>query len=145
LFLVGCAVFFLDGCAVVPKIVLEHADARARDNDFPRALKLYDEVAARKDSTAKEKLQALLDGADVCDRMKDDAGAQQRLERGILLEWPGLTERAMFYLAEHIRGADRPRAMNLYYRAASRAEQNGRGFPYKTAMDRIIQLSASSP
>jgi hypothetical protein len=138
-------VLFLVACAAAPKIVLEHADARARDNDLGRALALYDQVAGRKDSTVKEKLQALLDGADVCDRLKDDPGAQKRLEKGILLEEPGLTERAMFYLAEHIRGSDRARAMNLYYRAASRAEQNGRGFPYKTAMDRIMQLSASSP
>ncbi len=138
-------VLFLLGCVVAPQLVLERADARAREDDLPRALKLYDQVATRKDSTVKQKLQALLDGADVCDRMHDDGGAQSRLEKGILLESPGLTERAMFFLAEHIRASDRARAMNLYYRAASRAEQNGRGFPYKTAMDRIIQLSASSP
>ena len=51
----------------------------------------------------------------------------------------------MFYLAEHVRGDDRARSLNLYYRAAAIAERNGGGFPYKIAMDRIMQLSVSPP
>src|SRR5579859_4608734 len=135
----------LVACATVPKLVLEKADARARGNDLHGALELYDRVAARKDAKTAEQLQALLDGADVCDRLEDFDGARARLERGITLEAPGLTEKAMFYLAEHLRKSDRPRAMNLYYRAAAIAERNGGGFPYKIAMDRIMQLSLSSP
>jgi hypothetical protein len=137
--------FLLVACAVAPKLVLERADARARANDLRGALELYDKVAARKDAKVAEKLQGLLDGADVCDRLQDDGGARARLERAINMEAPGLTEKAMFYLAEHIRRSDRPRAMNLYYRAAAIAERNGGGFPYKVAMDRIMQLSLSSP
>jgi hypothetical protein len=135
----------LAGCAAAPKMVLERADERARAQDFSGALKLYDQVAARKDARVPEKAQALLDGAEVCDHLKDDAGARARLERAMSLEAPGLTEKAMFYLAEHVKASDRPRAMNLYYRAAALAEKNGGGFPYKVAMDRIMQLSVSSP
>jgi len=135
----------LAGCVIAPQLVLERADARARNDDLAGALKLYDQVAARNDASVKNKLQALIDGAEMCDRLKDDGGARSRLERAILLEAPGLTEKAMFYLAEHIRANDRARALNLYYRAASIAERNGGGFPYKIAMDRIMQLSMSSP
>jgi hypothetical protein len=135
----------LCACAVAPKLMLERADARARASDLHGALQLYDRVAARKDAKVAEKLQALLDGGDVCDRLDDGAGASARLERAITLEAPGLTEKAMFYLAEHIRKSDRPRALNLYYRAAAIAERSGGGFPYKIAMDRIMQLSLSSP
>jgi hypothetical protein len=142
---VRLALLFLCGCAAAPKIVLERADARARNNDLAGALKLYDQVAARKDARVADQLQALLDGADVCDRLEDPAGARKRLERGVTLEARGLTEKAMFYLAEHVQQGDRPRALNLYYRAAAIAERNGGGFPYKIAMDRIMQLSLNSP
>jgi hypothetical protein len=139
------AVLLITSCAAAPKLMLERADARARAQDFAGALKLYDQVAARKDAKPAEKVQALLDGAEVSDHLKDDAGARARLERAMTLEVPGLTEKAMFYLAEHVKTNDRPRAMNLYYRAAALAEKNGGGFPYKIAMDRIMQLSVSSP
>jgi hypothetical protein len=139
------ALVFGGGCAVAPKIVLERADRKARDNDLHGALVLYDGVAARKDSKPPEKLQALLDAADVCDRLEDFGGARSRLERAVTVEAPGLTEKAMFYLAEHVQKSDRPRALNLYYRAAAIAERHGGGFPYKIAMDRIMQFSVSSP
>jgi hypothetical protein len=135
----------LAGCAVAPRIALERADARARNADLHGALALYDQVVGRKDARAGDRLQALLDGADVCDRLSDPAGARARLERAILVDAPGLTEKAMFYLAEHIRGEDRARSLNLYYRAAAIAERNGGGFPYKAAMDRIVQFSMMSP
>ncbi len=138
-------VLLLAGCAVTPRLVLERADARARDNDLAGARKLYDQVTARKDSSVGDKLQALIDAADVSDRLNDADGARARLEHGILMEAPGLTEKALFYLAEHIRATDRARSLNLYYRAAAMAERNGGGFPYKIAMDRIMQISASSP
>jgi hypothetical protein len=138
------ALIFL-GCATAPPLILEKADKRARENDLPGALKLYDRVAARKDARPRDQVQALLDGADVCDRMGDSNGARTRLERGMAIEAPGLTEKAMYYLAEHIRMSDRARALNLYYRAAASAERHGGGFPYKSAMDRIMQLSLSSP
>jgi hypothetical protein len=131
-------------CATAPKLQLERADKLARDGELPRALLVYDRVVGRKDASVAEKLQGLLDGADVCDRLNDPDGARARLERGIALEAPGLTEKALYYLAEHTRAADRARALNLYYRAAAMAERNGRGFPYKAAMDRIIQMSMSS-
>jgi hypothetical protein len=131
------------GCATTPKLVLERADRHAREDDLAGALQLYDRVAARKDSRAQDQLQALLDGAEVCDRMKNPEGARARLERGITIDAPGLTEKAMYYLAEHVKDSDHARALNLYYRAAAGAERNGRGFPYKAAMDRIIQLGMS--
>jgi hypothetical protein len=133
---------WLAGCAA-PKLMLEQADKRARENDLHGALKLYDRVAARKDARPRDQVQALLDGADVCDRLEDSGCARKRLERAITIDALGLTEKAMFYLAEHLRRSDRPRAMNLYYRAAALAERNGRGFPYKIAMDRIMELSVS--
>jgi len=141
-------VFFflwLAGCAAAPKLMLERADARARAEDLRGALKLYDQVAARKDARAADKLQALIDGADVCDRLQDPGAARERLEKAITLEAPGRTEKAMYYLAEHLKRLDRARALNLYYRAAAIAERNGGGFPYKIAMDRIMELSVSSP
>jgi len=130
-------------CAGTPKLQLERADKLARDGQLAHALVAYDRVAARKDASVAEKLQGLLDGADVCDRLNDADGARARLERGVALESPGLTEKALYYLAEHTRAADRARALNLYYRAAAMAERNGRSFPYKAAMDRIIQMSMS--
>jgi hypothetical protein len=135
----------LSACAVAPKIVLERADARARNEDLHGALQLYDQVVARKDARVADRVQALLDGADVCDRLHDGVAARARLERAIQLEAPGLTEKAMFYLAEHLRAEDRARALNLYYRAAAVAERNGGGFPYKIAMERIMQLSMMGP
>ena len=57
---------------------------------------------------------------------------------------PGLVEPALFELAERVRNEDRARALSLYYRAAGGAEKyrNG-GWPYKAAMDRILQISMS--
>src|SRR5262245_18852568 len=110
---VKLALLLLCGCATAPKLLLERADARARNHDLPGALKLYDRVAARKDARTADQLQALLDGADVFDRLEDGAGARKRLERAITLEAPGLTEKAMFYLGEHVQKSDRPRALNL--------------------------------
>jgi hypothetical protein len=141
--LVVCLVLLVAACAG-PKLQLERADKLAREGELQRALQLYDRVAARKDAPVAAKLQGLLDGADVCDRLNDPDGARARLERGITMESPGLTEKALYYLAEHTRADDRARALNLYYRAAAMAERDGRGFPYKAAMDRIIQMSMSS-
>jgi hypothetical protein len=56
----------------------------------------------------------------------------------------GVIEPIEYELAEKLRERDRARAMSLYYRAAAGAEKNrSGGFPYRAAMDRILQLSMS--
>jgi hypothetical protein len=55
-----------------------------------------------------------------------------------------LIEPVEFELAERLRDRDRARALSLYYRAAGGAEKHrAGGFPYRAAMDRILQLSMS--
>ena len=57
---------------------------------------------------------------------------------------PGLVEPAQFELAERLRNNDRGRALSLYYRAAGGADKyRNRAWPYKAAMDRILQISMS--
>ena len=138
-------VLILAACAAAPAVVIKRADERAQKDDLKGALVLYDQVARRKDTAPHDRAQALLDGAQLADRLHDPEGARTRLERASQIDTPGLTEEALFYLAEHLRGSDHARALNLYYRAAAIAQRNGGGFPYKIAMDRIMLLSVGSP
>jgi hypothetical protein len=57
---------------------------------------------------------------------------------------PGVIEPIQYELAERLRDRDRARAVSLYYRAAAGAEKHrAGGFPYRAAMDRLLQLSMS--
>jgi hypothetical protein len=104
----------------------------------------YDAIAQRKDATPAEKVRALVGAALASDRMEDAAGARDRLERAITIDVPGVTEAALYYLAEHVKVTDRPRALNLYYRAAAGAQANlDKAFPYQAATQRLLELSLS--
>jgi len=108
------------------------------------ARRAYDAIAQRKDAAPAEKVRALIGGALASDHLEDPAGARERLERAILVEVPGVTESALYYLGEHLRAIDRPRALNLYYRAAAGAQANlDKAFPYQAATQRILELSLS--
>jgi hypothetical protein len=132
------------GCAGTPRVALERAQADAQAGRAAVALRRFDAVAARKDAGDAERIEALLGAARACDAVKDDACARARLERAVAHDVPGLVEPALFELAERVVNEDRGRALSLYYRAAGGAEKyrNG-GWPYKAAMDRILQISMS--
>jgi hypothetical protein len=139
-------VFWLVGCTPAPRVALERAQARLAKGGVRDAVRELDAIAARRDATPAERTEALTTAALASDRLGDAAGARRRLERAIEHEVPGVTESALFYLAERLRVEDRGRALNLYYRAAAGAEKHrSGGFPYQAAMDRILQLSVSSP
>jgi hypothetical protein len=132
----------LVACVVTPRAALERARRELADGRPQRALAAYDEVAARPRVTDEERLAALMGAAHACDRLNDPAAARLRLERAIERDLPGKIETVEFELAERLRDYDPSRALGLYYRAASGAEKNLNGaFPYRAAMDRIMQLS----
>jgi tetratricopeptide (TPR) repeat protein len=141
--LVVCAAVALVACAT-PKAALERAQSDAQAGRARQALRRFDAVAARKDASEADKVAALLGAAHACDALHDDACARARLERAIEHDVPGVVEPALFELAERLRTSDRDRAVTLYYRAAGGAEKyRNRGWPYKEAMDRIVQISLS--
>ena len=134
----------LVGCAGTPKVALARAQAEARAGRAAVALRRFDELAARKDAGDAERIEALLGSARACDALQDEACARARLERAVADDVPGLVEPALFELAERLRNEDRGRALSLYYRAAGGAEKYRHGaWPYKAAMDRILQISMS--
>jgi len=135
---------FAVACAGTPRVALERAKEDARAGRAAVALRRFDAVAARKDAGDAERIDALLGAARACDALNDDACARARLERAIAHDVPGLVEPALFELAERLRNDDHGRAMSLYYRAAGGAQKyrNG-GWPYKAAMDRIVEISMS--
>ena len=134
---------FVAGCAT-PKVALERAQADAQAGRAQVALRHFDAVAARKDAVAAERTEALLGASRACDALHDEACARPRLERAVADDVPGLVEPALFELAERVRNEDRGRALSLYYRAAGGAEKYRHGaWPYKAAMDRILQISMS--
>src|SRR5207248_1827207 len=83
--------------------------------------------AALADASETERVQALTAAARACDKLDDADGARDRLERAVAHEVPGVTEPAMFELAERLRERDRARALSLYYRAAAGAEKHRAG------------------
>lgn len=130
-------------CAT-PRAALEAAQEDARAGHAAVALRKFDAVAARKDAGDAEKIEALVAAAHACDALKDEACARARLERAVARDVPGLVEPAEFELAERLRNDDRGRALSLYYRAAGGADKyRNRAWPYKAAMDRILQISMS--
>jgi lipopolysaccharide biosynthesis regulator YciM len=130
------------GCAASARVALERAQAEAQAGRSARALQKFDAVAARKDASDAERVEALLGATHACDALKDEACARARLERAVEKDAPGVVEPALFELAERVRNEDRARALSLYYRAAGGAEKHrGRAWPYKAAMDRILQIS----
>jgi hypothetical protein len=134
----------LFSCAAAPKVALERARTDAQAGRFAVALQRFDAVAARKDASDAERIDALMGAARACDALHDDACARTRLERAVERDVPGLVEPALFELAERLRTEDRGRALSLYYRAAGGADKyRARGWPYKAAMDRILQISMS--
>jgi hypothetical protein len=141
--LVCVAAALVAGCAT-PKAALERAEAEAQAGRTRQALRHFDAVAARKDAGGAERIAALVGAAHACDALRDDACARTRLERAVVYDVPGAVEPALFELAERLRVDDRDRALTLYYRAAGGAQKyrNG-GWPYKAAMDRIVQISLS--
>jgi hypothetical protein len=136
-------VLAVSGCPAA-RMNLQGAEAQLHAGAFKRALAEYDAIAAHPAATPAERVQALTGAALACDKLGDTIGARERLERAIVPEVPGASEPAMYYLADHLRATDRGRALNLYYRAAAGSEKHRHGgFPYRAAMDRIVQLSMS--
>jgi hypothetical protein len=134
----------LAGCAVTPRVAIEHAAAAANEGKARAALEQYDTIAARRDVSDGERIEALVGAAHACDQLGDGECARQRLERAVDRDVPGLVEPVEFELAERLRERDPGRALSLYYRAAGGAEKHrAGGFPYRAAMDRILQLSMS--
>ena len=123
---------------------LLRADRQFSDGSWQAARNAYDRLAARADVTPETRAQALTGSAQASVKLGDLPGARDRLERAIVPDLPGITEPALFYLAELLREVDHARALNLYYRAAAGAEKHRGGhFPYRAAMDRILELSMS--
>jgi hypothetical protein len=142
--LVLSALLAVAACAGTPRAALDRAQAEAQAGHAAVALRRFDAVAARKDAGDAERIEALLGAAHACDALHDEACARQRLERAVARDTPGLVEPAQFELAERLRNDDRGRALSLYYRAAGGAEKyRNRAWPYKAAMDRILQISMS--
>jgi hypothetical protein len=136
------------GCAgrakLTPIAEIERADRVGRGGTWQAALAALDHVAARTDASTADRVRALTGAAHACDQLGDPDGARRRLEQAITPEIPGVTEPAMYELAEHLRESDRARALSFYYRAAAGAEKHrAGGFPYRAAMDRILQISLS--
>lgn len=134
----------LCGACATPRAALERAQDDAQAGRAAAALRRFDAVAARKDAGDADRIAALMGAARACDALHDEACARARLERAVAHDVPGLVEPALFELAERLRNEDRGRAMSLYYRAAGGAQKyrNG-GWPYKAAMDRIVEISLS--
>ena len=132
------------GCAGTPRVALDRAQAEAQAGHAAVALRRFDAVAARKDVGDAERIEALIGASHACDTLHDEACARARLERAVERDVPGVVEPALFELAERVRNEDHGRAMSLYYRAAGGAQKyrNG-GWPYKAAMDRIVEISMS--
>jgi hypothetical protein len=130
------------GCAGTARQAIDRAAADAHAGHARAALARFDAVAARADASDGERLEALVGAAHACDTLGDDSGARARLERAIERDVPGAVEPVEYELAERLREQDRARALGLYYRAAAGAERNrAGGFPYRAAMDRILQMS----
>jgi hypothetical protein len=130
-------------CGPPPRpIDLAEAQRRLERGEWRGAVEDFDVIAARPGATPAEKVRAWIGAALACERLPDERGARARLERAVAAEVPGESEPAMYYLADRLRTEDRARALNLYYRAAAGAEKHrSGGFPYRAAMDRILQLS----
>jgi hypothetical protein len=129
-------------CAGTPRVALERARHKLASGQPRQALEAYDEIAARARVSDEERLEALLGAAHACDRLNDPEAARARLEQAIERDLPGKIEAVEFELAERLRDHDRAHALSLYYRAAAGAEKHlGGAFPYRAAMDRIMQLS----
>lgn len=134
----------LVGCAPAPKVALERARGELREGGARGALKRFDAIAARRDVSDGERTEALMGAAHACDALGDAAGAEARLQRAVDADVPGVVEPAEFELAERLRDRDHGRALALYYRAASGAERyRNKAWPYRAAMDRIVQISMS--
>jgi hypothetical protein len=132
----------LPGCAGSARERLERAERRLRAGRVVDALATYDELATQAKLAPTDRTEALIGAAQACQRLGDPDGARARLERAVTLDVPGAVEPALFYLAERLAATDHARALNLYYRAAAGAEKHrDRRFPYRAAMDRIVQLS----
>ncbi len=141
--MISAALVALVGCATgPPHALLQAADRTMASGNSRRALEQYDAIADSPKASPQERVTALVGAARACDLLQDRAGAIDRLERATEQDVPGATEPAYFFLAEHVRDADRPRALNLYYRAAAGAEKNRfHKWPYQAAMDRIVEMS----
>ena len=130
------------GCAGTPRQALDRAAVDAGAGRSAQALQRFDRIAARKDASEADRLAALVGAAHACDALGDADGARQRLERAVEHDVPGAVEPVEYELAERLRPIDHARALSLYYRAAAGAEKHRLGgFPYRAAMDRILQMS----
>jgi len=121
--------------------LLTDGKVRLAQHDLGAATRRFDEAAAKTRSPA-QRVEALTLAADTCEQGGDVAGARRRLEAAITPDIPGSSEPALYALARLLETSDRPRALNLYYRAASGAERHrARGFPYHEATTRLLVLS----
>jgi hypothetical protein len=132
------------GACASPKKALERADRLVQKGDLRAALAAFDAVAGRRDATDAERVLALAGAAHACDDLGNQELALALLERAVEHDVPGVIEPIEYELAERLRDRDRARAVSLYYRAAAGAEKHrAGGFPYRAAMDRLLQLSMS--
>jgi hypothetical protein len=126
--------------------LLTRAESRLSAGQSRAALSDFDHVARARAATPAERVAALTGGALAAEKLGDAPGARRRLERAVELDVAGASEPALFYLAERLRAENRGRALNLYYRAAAGAEKHrGSTFPYREAMERIVQMSMTGP
>jgi len=120
------------------------ADGKTRltEHDLVAAIRRFDEAAAKAKREPALRIEALTLAAVAAEERGDLDGARRRLEAAIAPDLPGANEPALYRLARLLETADRPRALNLYYRAASGAERHrARGYPYHEATTRILVLS----
>ncbi len=132
------------GC-FAPAVTLNHAQEASVRGDFRRAESLYDRVAAHGGVSPAERSRARLDGGRAALKLGDRAGAEQRLDAAAQLDVGGVSEIALFELAELVRAHDRARAQQLYYRAAAAAERRDQSYPYREAMARLLEMSLANP
>ncbi len=134
--------FVLAACPPPRALELAQAEARLEHGDWRGAEHAFDEISARPTASARERVRAWTGAGVAADKLGDGHGACARFSLAAAADLPGESEPAMYHLADCLRDDDRARALNLYYRAAAGAEKyRSSGFPYRAAMDRILQLS----
>ncbi len=134
----------LSGC-FAPVDALLRANKASQGGDFRRAETLCDRVAIHPGVGVAEKARARLEGGHAALRLGDRAGAESRFDAAVQLDVAGISDGAMYELAELIVPRDRARAQQLYYRAAAAAERRGRVYPYREAMARLVEMSILNP
>src|SRR5262249_46596776 len=96
-------VLLLAACAPTPAALMKRGEAQMADGD-PRSARIsFDRGSRHEKATLEQQQRALLQAALAADRANDPEGCRERLERAIEIDVPGVTEVALFELAERIR------------------------------------------